>query len=418
MLTDAAIRALRPGLRPQKKADGGGLFVMVQPNGSKLWRLAYRYGGKQKLLSGGAYPSVGLADARKWRDAAKAQLAAGRDPSELRKERKRSLRAAVENKFEAVARAWLDARSPSWSPRYAALVQGRLEADIFPEIGNQAIASVEPTILLKAIRKIEQRGSVEMAHRVKNHCGEIFRYGIAEKKCSSDPSRDIGAAMARPAPVQHRPKVDAKELPAFFAKLNADHGERLSHVALRWTMMTMVRTQETRFAQWSEFEGLDTTEPLWRIPASRMKMRSEHLIPLPPQAIALLSEIRAINVYARAGNKRLGKFLFPVAGSRTETISENRMLDIMYRVGLRGKATVHGFRGLASTVLNETGEFEPDWIEVQLAHVPGGVRAAYNSARYLHHRRKMLEWWANYLDAAEKKGASLYSPAVPEAQRT
>lgn len=410
MLTDTALKSLKSGLKPHKRADSGGLFILVQPNGSKLWRLAYRFQGKQKLLSGGSYPEVSLADARKWRDTAKAALLEGRDPSAVRKEQKLALRAAFENTFESVGRSWLDARAPSWTPRYAALVRGRLEVDIFPEIGDRAIESIDPPTLLGAIRKIERRGSVEMAHRVKNHCGEIFRYAIAEEKCLSDPSRDISAAMKRPAPVRHRAKVEAKDLPRFYAKLNEDEGERLSHLALRWTMVTMVRTQETRFAEWTEFEGLDTAEPLWRIPAARMKMRFEHLVPLPPQALTLLTEIRALNVYLQAGNKRLGRFLFPVASSKTGTISENRMLDIMYRIGLRGKATVHGFRGLASTVLNETGEFEPDWIELQLAHTPRGVRAAYNAARYLSHRRKMLEWWADFLERAEN-GVSDVRPA-------
>ena len=257
-------------------------------------------------------------------------------------------------------------------------------------------------MLLTAIREIEKRGSLEMVHRVKNHCSEIFRFAIAEEKCRSDPARDIGAAMKRPAPVKHRAKVDAKDLPIFFAKLNADEGARMSHLALRWTILTMVRTQETRFAEWSEIEGPGTDQPLWRIPGERMKMRSEHLVPLAPQAVTLLNEIADINLYRKAGNDRFGCYLFPVASSNTCTISENRMLDIMYRIGLRGKATVHGFRGLASTVLNESGLFEPDWIEVQLAHVQRGVRAAYNSVRYLAHRRAMLAWWADYLETAER----------------
>jgi integrase len=244
-----------------------------------------------------------------------------------------------------------------------------------------------------------------MAHRVKNHCSELFRFAIPDGRCQSDPCRDVAAAMARTRPVKHRAKVAAKDLPAFYAKLNADPGERLSHLALRWTILTMVRTQETRFAEWSELEGLDGSEPMWRLAPERMKMRSEHLVPLPKQALKLLEEIADANVFRKAGNQKLGRYLFPVAFSKSLTISENRMLDIMYRIGLRGKATVHGFRGLASTVLNESGLFEGDWIEHQLAHQPRGVRAAYNSARYLAHRRAMMQWWADYLDEAERKGA-------------
>lgn len=404
MLTDTAIRALKPGPRPIKKSDGGGLFILVTPEGTKHWRLAYRFLGKQKLLSGGPYPLVKLADARKWRDEAKIDLLAGRDPSAVRKAAKQALKAASENSFETVAMDWIEARRCAWSPRYARVIETRLREDIFPQLGHLAVAEIDPQTLLAALRKVEARGAIEMAHRVRNYCSEVFRFAIAMDKCRSDPSRDIVPAMKKAPPVQHRTKVEARDLPAFFARLNKDEGEAMSHLALRWTMHTMVRTQETRFAEWSEFEGLDTAEPLWRIPPDRMKMRTEHLVPLSPQAVQLLRDIEKANLFRAAGNERLGKFLFPVASSKTGTISENRMLDIMYRIGLRGKATVHGFRGLASTVLNESGQFEPDWIEMQLAHVQRGVRAAYNSARYLNQRREMMAWWSGYLDKAELTG--------------
>jgi integrase len=403
MLTDVEIKALSSLGKPLKKADGGGLFLLVGTNGSKLWRLSYRFGGKQKTISGGRYPHVKLAAARKWRDEAKTLLAAGVDPSVARREGKRQARAAEENSFERIARSWMAANVRAWSPRYARVIKVRMEADIFPEIGSLGISQIDPAIMLKVIRKIENRGSIDMAHRVRNYCGEVFRFGIAEGKCTSDPTRDIAPAMKRKPPTKHRAKVEARDLPAFFAKLAKDEGERISHLALRWTILTMVRTQETRFAEWNEFEGLDGPEPLWRIPAHRMKMRTEHVVPLPAQAIKLLAEIRAIHPFLGLGNERLSRYLFPVATSKSGTISENRMLDIMYRMGLRGKATVHGFRGLASTVLNESGEFSSDWIEMQLAHIPRGVRAAYNSARYLDHRRKMMNWWADYLNAAEAK---------------
>lgn len=404
MLTDTAIRALKADSRPIKKSDGGGLFIYVTPEGSKLWRLAYRFHGKQKLLSGGPYPLVKLAEARKWRDEAKIDLRVGRDPSAVRKAEKQAQKDALANSFEEVAKEWIEARRCAWTPRYAGVIERRLSEDIYPTLGNVPITAIDPQMLLAALRKIEARGSIEMAHRVRNYCSEVFRFAIAMEKCRSDPSRDIGPAMKKPPPVKHMAKIDAKDLPAFFARLNQDQGEPMSHLALRLTIQTMVRTQETRFAEWSEFERLDTATPLWRIPADRMKMRSEHLVPLSPQAVELLKEVEDANPFRAAGNERLGKFLFPVASSKTCTISENRMLDVMYRIGLRGKATVHGFRGLASTVLNESGLFEPDWIEVQLAHVQRGVRAAYNSARYLNQRRDMMRWWSDYLEEAERAG--------------
>ena len=176
-------------------------------------------------------------------------------------------------------------------------------------------------------------------------CSEVFRYAIPDGRCVSDPCRDLAPAMAKPKPVQHRSKVAIKDLPSFFVKLNADGGEHLTRLALRWTILTMVRTEETRFAEWSEIEGLDTSEPLWRIPAERMKMRSEHLVPLPPQAVALLREIDRANIYRAAGNMKFGRFLFPVVGSKSLTISGNRMLDVMYRMGLRARRRFMVFVG-------------------------------------------------------------------------
>jgi integrase len=308
MLSDASIRSLKAGPKPSKYADGGGLFILVNPDGKKHWRLTYRFAGKQKLLSGGPYPIVKLADARRWRDEAKGHLLEGRDPSTIRKAEKKALAAQGQDAFEIVAREWLHTRSRVWSERYARITTTRLEQDIFPVLGTVPIADIDPVMLLTELRKIEQRGSVEMAHRVRNHVGEVFRYGIATQRCRSDPSRDIAPAMMRPAPVKHHAKVHARDLPEFFAKLTQDEGTRMSHLALRWTILTMVRTQETRFAAWSEFEGLDGNQPLWRITPERMKMRSEHIVPLSRQAVALLKEIEAVNVFRTAGNERLGKF--------------------------------------------------------------------------------------------------------------
>lgn len=400
MLTEEILRTLVAVEKPIKRSDAHGLHIMVLPGGRKRWRLAYRFNHKQKTLDGGEYPDVSLHRARLWCEEMRALLKTGVDPAEKRKEDAFQAK-ADKITFEDLALEWLEARRPSWTPRYARITETRIRSDLFPYLGQLPVRSILPRTVLEALRSIEGRGSVNMAHRIKNHCSEIFRFGIPDGRVDSDPCRDLTSAMVKAPPTRHRGKVEIKDLPEFFARLNADGGSRLSHLALRWTILTMVRTQETRFAQWDEFEGLGTDDPVWRIPAERMKMRSEHLIPLPPQAIQLLREIKELNVYGAAGNERFGKYLFPVAGSRSDTISENRMLDIMYRAGLRGKATVHGFRAVASTVLNESGLFMPDWIEMQLAHMPRGVRGVYNAARYLSHRRKMMEWWAQYLDAAE-----------------
>lgn len=407
MLTNLALKALKPQPKPYKKSDGGGLFILVETNGSKLWRFTYRHKGKQKLLSGGRFPEVSIVEARAWREMMKHQLALGMDPSQERKKAKAKAAGTSsesDNTFEHVAREWLEARMLSWVPKYASRIVSRLENDVFPIVGDKDIAEITPREMLDIFRSIQARGSFETAHRIKNYCSEVFRYAIPDGRCESDPCRDLSPALAKKKPVRHHSKVAAKDLPDFFVKFNADTGERLSHLALRWTIMTMVRTSETRFAEFEEFEGMEGDNPMWRLSPDRMKMRSEHLVPLPRQAVALYDEIRELNVYRAAGNRRLGRYLFPAAISKSLVISENRMLDIMYRMGFRGKATVHGFRSLASTVLNESGLFHPDWIEMQLAHQPQGMRGVYNSALYLAHRRPMMQWWADYLDEAEVKG--------------
>jgi hypothetical protein len=235
MLTDIALKALKPAAKPYKQADGGGLFVLVQPSGRKSWRIAFRVEKKQKFLSGGTYPDVSLRDARAGRAAVKAQLTLGIDPTveplvKTKKlaETKEPVAKPDRNSFEAVAREWFKTRLLGWTPRYAGVLMRRLEGDIFPLLGKEPISAITPRQMLEALRAIEQRGSIEMAHRVKNHCSEVFRYAIPDGRCESDPCRDLGPAMARPKPVKHRAKIPAKELSAFFDKLNADNGARAS----------------------------------------------------------------------------------------------------------------------------------------------------------------------------------------------
>lgn len=420
MLTDATIRGIKPASRPFKRSDNGGLHLLVTPNGAKVWKLAYRFGEKQKTLSGGAYPATGLADARKWRDSVKSLLAKGFDPIEVQKAEKRAAKAAVKNTFEAVARAWLANIRPQWSERYTALVVGRFENDVFPKIGKLPIATIDGPTVRNMLKPIEERGAVEFAHRIRAHCGCVFRYAIADGKATTDPSAAIAAAQPRPRPVKHRARVKAREMPDFFARFAVDQGHELTHLALRWTILTIVRTQETRFAMKDELEGLGGPSPQWRIPPERMKMASEHIVPLSQQAVALLPRILELS-----GNS---KFLFPVPGTKKGVISENRMLDCLYRMGYRGKATVHGFRGLASTVLNEETRiddrgdavrmWDPDWIERQLAHVEEDeVRGAYNAAEWIGPRSRMLQWWADWLDLQERGGSNPPGMTVPNAER-
>lgn len=395
MLSDIAIRALKPDVKAFKRADSLGLFLLVEPHGAKLWRFKYRFAGSEKLLSGGRYPAVGLTAARKWRDECREHLDQGRDPSMVRQQERRRVAAAAENTFETVGREWYAGRKVQWAARYGALVLSRLEADIFPVVGHMPVSAVDGPTLLDALRKIEKRGALEMAHRVRNHCGEIFRYAVAAGLATGDPSRDIGAALKRPPPKKNRARLRADQMPEFFTRMKSDTSDELTLLAIRWTLLTMVRSQETRFAVWEEFEGLGGKEPLWRIPKERMKARVEHLIPLSRQAVAMLGRLRE-----RAGRS---KWVFPVGYAwKNEVISENRMSDAMRRWGYRELATVHGFRATASTTLNESGLWSVDAIELALAHQEqNDVRAAYNAAKLLPERRRMLQWWADLLDTWE-----------------
>lgn len=388
-LTDITIRKLRSGAKPYKQSDGGGLYVLVQPDGGRYWRLAYRFGGKQKTLALGVYPDVTLRDARTKREVARDQLAAGIDPSHVRKLDKLAVKVSSENTFEAVALEWHGNQIERWTTEHAGRTRRRLERDVFSVIGSRPIAEIEPPELLMVLRKVEARGALDIAKRLRETCGQIFRYAIVTGRAKRDPTPDLkGALKAAPPPI-HRAAMPRGEIPEFLAKLAAYDGEPTTQMALRLALLTFVRTKELRAARWSEMEGLTGVAPLWRIPAERMKMKRVHLVPLSRQSVAVLDALRPLT--GKCG------YLFPSPGKKG-FMSENTMLYALYRMGWHGRATVHGFRGVASTVLNENG-FNSDWIERQLAHDSAdAVRAAYNSAQYLDGRRQMMQWWADYLD--------------------
>lgn len=400
-LSDAKLRTLKPTGKPYKVSDAGGLHVLVGPSGTRLWRISYRYLGRQKTLALGAYPVVSLAAARAARDDAKRLLAQGMDPAEAKKGEERRKRVAAGHTFRVVAEEWFRTRERRWVESYSSRLRSRLEADLLPFLGHRPIAEIEPIELLDVIRRVERREAIEMAKRIMQMASAIFRYGVATSRCSRDPTADLRGALQAPGPVKHRSALGASELPELLARLDDYQGDEVTTLALRLTLFTFVRTSEVRFARWSEFEGLDGPEPLWRIPAERMKMRRPHLVPLAPQVVALLKQIRR--------HSARSPLLFP-APTRTGVISENTMIFGLYRMGFIGRATVHGFRSTASTILNEH-QFNRDWIEMQLAHSDGSVRAVYNAAEWLPGRRQMMCWWADYLDRA-RRPSSLSAPAV------
>ena len=390
-LSDTALRNSRGREKPYKVSDGGGLFVLVQPDGRRYWRLAYRFGGKQKTLALGVYPEVSLADAREKRRTAKNQLANGTDPGQVRKLEKIAVQVATAHGFEAIAREWHEHKKGALTSRYARQVMDRLEADVFPQIGERQIDKIEPPELLAMLRKIEARGALEMTKRIKEHCGQIFRFAIVTGRAVRDPCADLRGAL-KPSPrVKHHRAIPRDELPELLRAIDAYDGERETQLGLKLAVLTLLRTTELRAGRWREIEGLDTKSPIWRVPDERMKMkgRGGHLVPLSRQALATLRELQALTGRA--------VFMFP-APTREGYMSNNTMLFALYRMGFHSRTTTHGFRTIASTILNEQG-FTADAIERQLAHDDGDkVRAAYNAAEYLPERRRMLQWYADYLD--------------------
>jgi integrase len=315
----------------------GGLHLLVNPNGARYWRMAYRYQGRQKTLALGIYPTVSLADARMARDAAKKLLACDVDPSQARKKQKRAARLSAESTFEIVAREWCENRKDGWTARYHDHVVTRLEADVFSEIGARPIAEIEPPELLAVLRKVEKRGALEIAKRLRQTVGQVFRYGIVTGRAKRDPAVDLKGALKASGRQAHHKAMPREDLPEFLRALSNYDGEARTRLALRLALLTFVRTTELRAARWDEVD-LEAAE--WRIPAERMKMRAPHIVPLSRQAVETFAELRSI-----AGRS---VYVFPSPGAEG-FMSNNTMLFAMYRMGFHGRATVHGFRSVAST---------------------------------------------------------------------
>lgn len=378
------------GASIRKLHDGDGLYLWVYLDGRKYWRIRYWQAGKEKSLSLGVYPKVSLSDARKRRDELRQQLQADLDPSAERKAANLRKKLVAENSFEAVAREWYGKQLHTWVPHHANDVKRRLESNIFPTIGKRPIGQIEAPELLQTIRKIEARGAYDLAHRVLQVCGQVFRYGIATGRCTRNLSTDLRGALT-PHKKQHQAAVRPEELPELLRAIARydESGDKQTRLALQLLAQTFVRTNELIGAEWAEF---DLNNALWIIPAERMKMKAEHVVPLSRQALAMLAELKEISSGSR--------FVFP-GRNRDKPISNNTMLFALYRLGYKGKMTGHGFRAVASTILNETG-FNPDVIERQLAHCERNeVRGAYNRAEYLPERKRMMQHWADYLGSVE-----------------
>lgn len=385
---EVIFRTSKPKEKPYKVADEKGLYLLVNPNGSKLWKLKYRFAGIEKKLSLGAYPTITLSAAREACEEARRQLTNNIDPGILKNSIKRSQKQAAENSFELIAREWHAKFTPNWTKEHGSRILIRLEQNVFPWIGRRPIVEITAPELLSTLRRVEARGAIETAHRVLQICNQVYRYAIATGHVKHNLTADLTGALAPVKKKHHASITDPVQVGKLLRAINGYEGFFVTKRALQLAPLFFVRPGELRHAEWEEF---DFEKAEWRIPAEKMKMREQHIVPLSTQAITLLQELKAYT-----GN---GKYVFPSVRTSKRPMSENTVLGALRRLGYTtDEMTGHGFRSMASTLLNEQG-WNRDAIERQLAHGErNNVRAAYNYAQYLPERHKMMQRWADYLE--------------------
>lgn len=395
-LTDAQLRNLT---EPGKHFDGGGLYLELTKAGGRYWRLKYRYGTKEKRMAFGVYPDVSLRAARQLANEARKILKDGGDPGELRRADKAKTAHEVANTLEAVANDWMTHQAARWDAETAGRIRASFAADIFKPLGTRALASIKPGELMAAVKKIEARGAGKQAGRVLQRVKAVYRWALIHERIDVNPMLDlVPSEILKPSDVKHRPAMPEKELPVFLAKLAAYDGDPHTVHALRLLMLTATRPGETRGALWAEF---DLDAALWIIPAERMKMRTEHRVPLSSQAVDVMRTMQTLS----AGRA----LVFPSPYYQSKPLSENTFNSALARMGYKNIATAHGFRALFSTVANECG-WNHDAIERQLAHKEKDeIRAAYHRSTYLAERERLMQWWGDYLDG-RKAGNVIQMP--------
>jgi len=399
MLTDTAIKAAKPQDKPYKLSDAQGLYLSIQPSGSKWWRFKYRFLAREKLLSLGVYPDTSLKQARERHQEARKQLANGIDPSAERQAVKAAASAANANTFEAIAREWHTTFSPTWTDTTGPRILSSLERDAFPWLGAKPISEVTAPHILAVLRRVEARGVAYSAGKLRQHIGQVFRYAVATGRAARDPSSDLKGALATPT---------TKHMAAITSPIEAGHllraidgytGTLTTQTALRLAPMLFVRPGELRAMRWADLD-IDSDTPTWTIPAASMKSRKVHIVPLAVQAVELLRQIQPLT-----GHR---PYVFPaLTGGRP--MSENTVNAALRRLGYDTKSTItgHGFRAMARTLLHEELGYPPEVIEHQLAHaVPDALGTAYNRTSFMAQRREMMQKWANYLDTL-KAGADV-----------
>jgi len=393
-LTAITIKQAKPKEKDYKLFDGGGLFLLIRKDGSKYWRLKYRYGGKEKLLAIGVYPDISLSEAREKRSKAKKQLTDGIDPSAFKQAQKLSRLEAAENSFEAIGIEWHLKTQHEWSEVHKAKVNWMLTKNIYPWLGKRPISEITPPELLKTLRRIESRGALETAKRVKQIAGKVFRYAVATGRAERDPSQDLKDALAKPIKKHLAAITEPKQVGSLLLVLDGYQGTLPVKTALVLAPLLFVRPGELRHAEWSE---IDLEAKQWIIPAKKMKTRTEHLVPLCQQAIDALAELHPLTGH--------GQYVFPSARSPKRPMSNNAVLGAMRRMGIdKEEMSGHGFRAMARTILDQDLMFRADIIEHQLAHAvkdPNG--RAYNRTSFIKERTDMMQKWADYLDSLREQ---------------
>ena len=386
-LTDTAIRNAKPKDKPYKLSDEKGLYLLVNKAG-KYFRYDYRFNKKRKTLALGVYPDVSLKEAREKNNEARKLLQDDIDPAQYKKETKSMRIVQAANSFEAIAREWFTKNIHTWTEGHSRTIISRLENNVFPWLGSRPIAETTAPEILTVLRRIEDRGAMETAHRVKQICGQVFRYAIATGRAERDPSTDLRGALPPTKPKHMATITNPKKVGELLRAIDGYEGHLITRCALRLAPLVFVRPGELRHAEWGEI-NLEQAE--WKIPAEKMKMRSPHIVPLASQAVAIFKEIQPLTGH--------GRFIFPSLRSTDRPMSNNTILAALRRMGYaKEEMSGHGFRAMASTILHEQG-WPSDIIERQLAHAEkNSIKAAYNHAQHLPKRRKMMLAWADLLD--------------------
>ena len=386
-LTDIKVQKVKSKDRPISLFDGHGLYLLVTPSGGKLWRFKYRFNKKEHKLAFGSYPEISLLDARRKRDDARRLLANNVDPGAVHKAQKQANIQETET-FEVIAREWHARFTSTWTAGHAETIMSRLERDLFPWIGKRPISEIKAPELLAVLRRVESRGALESAHRIRTICGQVFRYAVATGRAERDPSTDLKGALPQPQEKHMASITEPKKVAELLRAIDGYKGGLIVKYALQFAPLVFVRPGELRHAEWEE---IDFENAEWNIPAGKMKMKEPHLVPLSEQALEILKELKNLT-----GS---GRYLFPGRTSQ-RPMSENAILAALRRMGYeKDEMSGHGFRAMARTLLDEVLQIRPDFIEHQLAHAirdPNG--RAYNRTAHLNERRKMMQTWANYLD--------------------